>query len=136
MLSGSVHTVIKNISQGWKGSGFGFVLLLLLLLLLLWSLFHADSVHHQFQVDQDVGLVAADGALDGFVGQQLGELACENPLALSLHGCSQAADVFGHLLGKGNDRVEVLLGDVAAIQATWSCERTSAQEPLAMTRNL
>ena len=61
-------------------------------------------------------LLTADAALDGLVGQQLGELACENPLALSLHRCSQAADDFGLLLGKGNDRVEGLLGDVAAIQ--------------------
>ena len=63
-----VHTVIKNISQEQKGSGFG-------LLLLLHCLFHADRVHHQLQVGQDLVLVAADVALDGLVGQQLGEVA-------------------------------------------------------------
>jgi hypothetical protein len=35
-----------------------------------------------------VQLLTADVALDGLVGQQLGEVACENPLALSLHGCA------------------------------------------------
>ncbi len=42
--------------------------------LLLHGLFHADGVHHQFQVGQDFGLVAADVALDRPVGQQLGQV--------------------------------------------------------------
>jgi hypothetical protein len=42
--------------------------------LLLDCLFHADGVHHQFQVGQDFGLVAADVALDGLVDQQFGEV--------------------------------------------------------------
>ena len=50
------------------GSGLG-------LLLLLHRLFHADGVHHQLQMGQDLWFVAADVALDGLVGQQLGEVA-------------------------------------------------------------
>ena len=36
--------------------------------LLLHGLFHAHRVHHQFQVLQDLGLVAADLAFDRPVG--------------------------------------------------------------------
>ena len=43
--------------------------------MLLHRLFHADGVHHQLQVGQDFGLVAADVAFDGLVDQQLGEIA-------------------------------------------------------------
>ncbi len=38
-------------------------------------LFHADGVRHQLQVGQDLRLMATDVALDGLVGQQLGEVA-------------------------------------------------------------
>ncbi len=43
--------------------------------LLLHRLFHADGVHNQLPIGQDLGLVATDVALDGLVGQQLGEVA-------------------------------------------------------------
>ena len=43
--------------------------------MLLYRFFHADGVHDQFQVCQDFRLVAADIAFDGFVGQQLGQVA-------------------------------------------------------------
>ncbi len=43
--------------------------------MLLRALFHAEGVHHQLQVTQDFGLVAADVALHGLIGQQLGEVA-------------------------------------------------------------
>lgn len=43
--------------------------------LLLHGFFHAEGVHHQLRVGQDFGLVAADVALDGLVGRQLGEVA-------------------------------------------------------------
>lgn len=43
--------------------------------LLLQRLLHAARVRHQLQVGQDFGLVSADVAHNGFVGQQLGEVA-------------------------------------------------------------
>lgn len=46
----------------------------MLLPLLLHRLFHADGVHHQFQVGQDFRLVAPDVALYGPVGQQFGQV--------------------------------------------------------------
>jgi len=57
--------------------------------LLLHRLFHADGVHHQLQVGQDFGLVAADVAFDGLVGQQLGEVA------LGYHQVEQVGAVVG-----------------------------------------
>ncbi len=68
VLSRTIHSVIKDISQEWKGLGLG-------LLLLLRRLFHADGVHHQLQVSQDLRLVTVDVTLDSLVGQQLGEVA-------------------------------------------------------------
>ena len=58
-------------------------------MLLLDSLFHADGVHHQLQVGQDFRLVPADVALDGLVGQQLGEVA------LGHHQAEQVGAVAG-----------------------------------------
>ena len=47
----------------------------MLLPLLLHRFFHADGVHYQLQVGQDFRLMPADVALDGPVGQQLGQIA-------------------------------------------------------------
>lgn len=44
-------------------------------LLFLHGLFHAHCVNHQFEVLQNLGLVPVDVAIDGFIGQQLGEIA-------------------------------------------------------------
>jgi hypothetical protein len=43
--------------------------------LLLDGFFHADGVHDQLKLLQDLGLVALDVTVDRLVGQQLGQVA-------------------------------------------------------------
>ncbi len=42
--------------------------------LLLHRLFHADGVHHQFEMLENFGLVPSNVALDGIVAEQLGQV--------------------------------------------------------------
>jgi hypothetical protein len=43
--------------------------------LLLHGFLHADSIHHQFEMLEDLGFVAVDVAFDGIFAEQLGQVA-------------------------------------------------------------
>ena len=48
--------------------------------LLLHGFFHADNVHHQFEMLEDFGFVAGDVTLDGIVAEQFGQVTFGNQL--------------------------------------------------------